>query len=172
MKHPGYLLFELFSRFLAILPKRAMYLFSDILWFVGYYVMGYRKKVIFENLTNAFPEKNTQQIKSIAVDFYRHLADVMIEDIAMLHMKASRLNKLVRVKDLDVLEELYGKNKNITGLIGHYGNWELLTTLPYHTPYTILSVYKPLKNKFFNQKIYQMRRRCQAIPVPMKNVYQ
>jgi len=172
MKQPGYLLFELFSRLLAVLPRRAMYLFADLLFFLGYYVIGYRKKVVYQNLHNAFPDYSHGRIRQTALGFYRHLADVMIEDIAMLHMKPSRLEKMVQVEDLDLLEELYKKNKNITGLIGHYGNWELLTTLPLHTPYTILSVYKPLKNKFFNRKIYQMRQRFQDVPVPMKTVYQ
>jgi len=172
MKHPGYLLFELFSRFLAVLPPRAMYLFSDLLFFLGYYVVGYRKKVVYQNLHNAFPDYSKTKIRHTALGFYRHLADVIIEDIAMLHMKPARLNKMVRMEDLDMLEEMYRGNKNITGLIGHYGNWELLTTLPLHTPYTILSVYKPLKNRFFNRKIYQMRQRFQDVPVPMKTVYQ
>jgi KDO2-lipid IV(A) lauroyltransferase len=172
MKHPGYLIFELFSRFLAVLPPGLMYLFSDLLFFIGYYVVGYRKKVVFENLKKSFPEKDSRWRRSTALGFYRHLADVMIEDMAMLHMKPSRVNRMVTVKGLDILEDLYNKNKNITGLIGHYGNWELLTTLPQHTPYTILSVYKPLKNKFFNRKIYEMRKRFQGVPVPMKSVYQ
>lgn len=170
--HPAYIPFDLFSRFLAVLPKRGIYLFADVLFLIGYYLAGYRKKVVFENLTNAFPEKDRAEIRGIARDFYKHLADVMIEDIAMLHMKPSRLKDFVRVDDLEVLEELYNKGKNITALIGHYGNWELLTTISLYTPYTILSVYKPLKNKFFNHKIYQMRRRFDEIPVPMKQVYQ
>jgi KDO2-lipid IV(A) lauroyltransferase len=170
--HPAYIPFDLFSRFLAALPRRGIYLFADILFFIGYYLAGYRKKVVFENLTRAFPEKNKAEIRTIARDFYKHLADVMIEDIAMLHMKPSRLKDFVTVDNLDLLDELYKKGKNITALIGHYGNWELLTTISLYTPYTILSVYKPLKNKFFNQRIYQMRKRFDEIPVPMKQVYQ
>ena len=172
MKQPGYLLFELFSRLLAVLPKRAMYLFADVLFFLGYYMIAYRKKVVYQNLRHAFPEYSEARIKKTALGFYRHLADVMIEDFAMLHMKPSRLNKMVQVKDLDLLEALYAENKNVTGLIGHYGNWELLTTLPLHTSYTILSVYKPLKNKFFDKKVYQMRERFRDVPVPMKTVFQ
>ena len=149
-----------------------MYLFSELLFVLGYYAIGYRKRVVYQNLRRAFPEYSKAKIRRTARGFYRHLADVMIEDIAMLHMKPSRLDKMVRVEDLDALEALHRENKNITGLIGHYGNWELLTTLPLHTPYIILSVYKPLKNKFFNRKVYQMRQRFQDVPVPMKTVYQ
>lgn len=172
MNNPAYILFDLFSKFLSLLPGKSMYVFADILYITGYYIIGYRRKVVFENLKNAFPEKSHREIRHIGRDFYKHLADVMVEDIAMLHMQPSRIDRLVSVQNIEVLEDLYAKEKNITALIGHYGNWELLTTISLHTPYTILSVYKPLKNKFFNQKIYQMRKRFDEIPVPMKQVYQ
>ncbi len=172
MKHPGYLSFELFSRFLAALPKRGLYLFADLLFFIGHYLIGYRKKVVYANLKRAFPEKSPREIRQTALAFYRHLADVMVEDMAMLHMKPTKLKQFVTLPDLDVLEELYQNKRNVTGLLGHYGNWEFLTTVPLYSRYTILSVYKPLKNKFFNRKIYQMRKRFQEIPVPMREVYQ
>ncbi|MFP4620367.1 MAG: lysophospholipid acyltransferase family protein [Bacteroidales bacterium] len=171
MKHPGLILFNVFSRLLAILPKRVMYSFADLLFLVGYYFIGYRKKVVYDNLRNAFPEKSKKEIRNIAKRFYIHLSDVMVENVAMLHMSPKRLNQFVRVKDLDLLDDLYQRNKNVMGLLGHYGNWELLTTIPLHSPYTILTVYKPLKNKFFDKKIYEMRKRFDEIPIPMKQAY-
>jgi len=171
MQHPGFILFDAFSRFLSMLPKRAMYSFADLLFLVGYYLLGYRKKVVYENLRNAFPEKSYKEIRKTARRFYKHLSDVMIEDVAMLHMSPKRLNQFVSVKDLDLLDALYQRNKNVMGILGHYGNWELLTTIPLHTSYTILTVYKPLKNQFFDRKIYEMRRRFDEIPIPMRQAY-
>lgn len=171
MKHAGFILFDAFSRFLSILPKRAMYFFADLLFLIGYFLIGYRKKVVDENLRNAFPEKSNTEIRKIAKRFYKHLSDVMIEDVAMLHMSPKRLNQFVSVKDLDLLNDLYKQNKNVMGILGHYGNWELLTTIPLHSPYTILTVYKPLKNQFFDRKIYEMRKRFDEVPIPMKQAY-
>ncbi|MCF8335245.1 MAG: lysophospholipid acyltransferase family protein [Bacteroidales bacterium] len=171
MKHPVFILFDIFSRFLSSLPKRTMYSFADILFFVGYYIIGYRKKVVYENLRNAFPEKSSKEIGRIAKRFYKHLSDVIIEDIAMLHMSPKRLNQFVNVKDLELLDDLYQRNKNVIGILGHYGNWELLTTIPLHTDYTILTAYKPLKNKFFDRKIYEMRKRFDEVPIPMRQAY-
>ena len=171
MKHPGFILFDAFSRFLSILPKKAMYFFADLLFLIGYFLIGYRKKVVDENLRNAFPEKSSTEIRKIAKRFFKHLSDVMIEDVAMLHMSPKRLNQFVSVKDLDLLNDLYKQNKNVMGILGHYGNWELLTTIPLHSPYTILTVYKPLKNQFFDRKIYEMRKRFDEVPIPMKQAY-
>ena len=140
MKHPGLILFDAFSRLLSILPKQVMYVFADLLYLAGYYLVGYRKKVVYENLRYAFPEKSDKDIKKIAKRFYKHLSDVMVEDIAMLHMSTNRLDQFVTVKDLDVLDDLYQRNRNVMGMLGHYGNWELLTTIPLHSPFTILTV--------------------------------
>lgn len=171
MKRLGIFLFESFGKILGILPKRAIYIFADLLYFIGYYVIKYRRKVVYENLKNAFPEKSEKEIKSVAKGFYHHLSDVMIENIVSLFMKPAKIEKFVSFKNIEVLTNLYHKNKNITGLIGHYGNWEFLTAVPPHTSYAVLSVYKPLRNKFFDRKTYEMREKLDAIPVPMKKVY-
>lgn len=171
MKCLGIFLFEAFGKILGILPKRAIYTFADLLYFIGYYVIKYRRKVVYENLKNAFPEKSEKEIRSVAKGFYHHLSDVMIENIVSLFMKPAKIKKFVSFRNIEVLTNLYNKNKNITGLIGHYGNWEFLTAVPPHTSYDVLSVYKPLRNQFFDRKTYEMREKLDAIPVPMKKVY-
>lgn len=171
MTRIGIFLFEIFGKLLGKLPKRGIYALSDFLYFIGFYLIRYRRKVVFENLKNAFPDKSEKEVKSISRRFFHHLSDVMVENIASLYMKPDKIKKFVTFKNIEVLTYLYQKNKNITALIGHYGNWEFLTTIPPYTSYTILSVYKPLRNKFFDRRTYQMRERQQAVPVPMKKVY-
>ncbi|MFP3860609.1 MAG: lysophospholipid acyltransferase family protein [Bacteroidales bacterium] len=166
-----YFVFEVVSRMLCILPKRAIYIVADFLYIIAYYVVQYRKKVVFENLRNSFPEKTEKDIKIIAKKFYRHLGDIIVENIAILNMKPKKVMKFITVKNIELVNKLHDKGKNSIALTGHYGNWEFLTTLSEYTPYTILSVYKPLRNKFFDRKVYEMRKRFSAIPVPMKEVY-
>jgi len=171
MTRIGIFLFEIFGKLMGKLPKRGIYVLADFLFFIGFYLIRYRRKVVFENLKNAFPNKTEKEIKKISRRFFHHLSDVMIENVATLYMKPEKIKKFVTIKNIEILTNLYQKNKNITALIGHYGNWEFLTTIPPYTSYTILSVYKPLRNKFFDNKTYQMRERQQAVPVPMKKVY-
>ncbi|MFO8234307.1 MAG: lysophospholipid acyltransferase family protein [Bacteroidales bacterium] len=166
-----YFAFEIVSRILSALPKRAIYIFADFLYFVAYYLAKYRKKVVYSNLKRSFPEKSDREIKAIAKNFYRHLGDLIVENIAILNMSPKKVMQFMSVKNLEVMNDLHKKGKNTIALTGHYGNWEFLPTLSSYTPYTILSVYKPLKNKFFDKKVYQMRKRFSGIPVPMKEVY-
>ena len=42
---------------ISLLPFPLLYALSDLLCVLLYYVVGYRKKVVMENLKNSFPEK-------------------------------------------------------------------------------------------------------------------
>ena len=55
-----YLVFSLFY-LLSLLPWWLMYLLSDGIYLLIYYVIGYRKKVVFDNIAVAFPEKLTKK---------------------------------------------------------------------------------------------------------------
>ena len=63
---------------ISMLPFRILYAISDVVYFVVYYLIGYRKKVVFNNLKLAFPEKSDKEIIEIRKKFYRHFADVFI----------------------------------------------------------------------------------------------
>src|SRR6056297_80651 len=171
MKKVLYLIFEVFCRGLSILPKRIIYIVADFLFLMGYYLVGYRKKVVLKNLCNSFPEKSKKEINKIAKKFYRHLADVMIENIAILYMKPSRVDKFVVFKNINLIEDYYKQNRNITTMVGHYGNWEFLPTIGPKISHKTLSVYRPLTNKYFDRITYQMRQRFQSIPVSIRDSY-
>lgn len=58
-------------------------------------MIGYRKKVVFENLRKSFPEKSESEIEKVANDFYHHLCDLIFETIKLLNIsKRSRLELL------------------------------------------------------------------------------
>ena len=71
-----YLVYGLFY-ILSLLPIRALYILSDFIYALVYYVFGYRKKVVMENLLIAFPEKNgtgkKKDREKILPQFCRHL---------------------------------------------------------------------------------------------------
>ena len=69
----------LFLKFLSILPFWVIYGISNVLYFLLKNVVKYRKKVILENLTYAFPEKSDEEKNLIANKFYRHFCDFALE---------------------------------------------------------------------------------------------
>ena len=144
---------------IALLPLRILYFLSDILFLVTYYFPGYRKKTVMKNLRNAFPEKTDSEIKTISRKFYRHFSDVLIEILKMIHLSPEELAERIKVKNPEVLNDLYSKNRSVIAVVGHYNNWEwILGTKPY-VPHYSMAIYKPLNNKYFNRFLIRNRSR-------------
>jgi len=171
VKRIGGYLFQAISWLLSRAPHFILYGMADITYVFLFYIIGYRKKVVYQNLKNSFPEKSSQEIKSIRKKFFHHLSDIFMENIALIKMKPERISKMVEFKNHEILNNLYQQGKSIVGVTAHYGNWEIFITLPLFSPHTTLGVYKPLSNKFFDRAFYKMRAKFGEVPVTMKDAY-
>jgi|AntAceMinimDraft_17_1070374.scaffolds.fasta_scaffold04690_2 KDO2-lipid IV(A) lauroyltransferase len=152
-------IFSAIAWFLSILPFRIIYILSDFLYFITYYVYGYRKKIVFNNLKNSFPKKNDKEIKIIAKKFYHNLCDIILETIKAKNISKKELKKRVRFKNIEILEDLYKSKRNVMAIAGHCGNWEWLSILPALTDYTVIVAEKPVTDKFFENYINNIRTR-------------
>ncbi len=141
----------------AWLPLRVQFIFTDLLFVVVYYLTGYRKAVVRENLRNAFPEKETRELRHLERQFYHHLCDSIVEWMYPLHRSAEEMSRYFKVVNPEVLNALYSKGKSVAGILGHYANWEYLSTLPVHVQHKVWAIHKPLKNKYFNKLINDLR---------------
>jgi KDO2-lipid IV(A) lauroyltransferase len=70
-----------------------MYAFSDVIYFLLYYVAGYRRKVVLDNLSSSFPEKSAAQINRLMKKFYHHLCDISLESLKGFTMSPEELVK-------------------------------------------------------------------------------
>ncbi|MCD4681158.1 MAG: lysophospholipid acyltransferase family protein [Bacteroidales bacterium] len=145
-------------RLLSLLPFWFVYIKSDFLFLIIYYIVGYRKKVVYQNLRNSFPEKSSWEIRQIAKKFYHNLSDVIWEQIKLRGMSNEQSQKRMVFKNTDILDKLNKKNKSVIGLIGHTGNWEWVCIFSKMVmPYPTFALYKPLSNKFFNKYLLRVR---------------
>jgi len=69
---------------LSLLPLRLLYVLSDCIYGLVFYVFKYRKNVVMKNLLIAFPEKTEKERRQIAKKFYHNLIDMFIETLKML----------------------------------------------------------------------------------------
>jgi len=157
--------------FFMIYPVRFIYMFSDILAFLLYYVLRYRRKIVRDNLQSSFPEKSVQEIKNIEKQFYKHLSDVFAEYLLLFKASTKDLDKRLEYKNLELLDELHAKGKDVILVMGHYGNWELFTHIATKTPYILSPVYKRQSNPYFNRLIYKLRSKQGAQPVEMQEAF-
>lgn len=163
-----------FFYILSVLPEPILYGVSDTIYFILYKVLGYRKKVVFSNLRNAFPNKSEAEINSIAEKFYHNLCDIFLEILQTLTISKERALKKVYLKPESVeMINSFAKNKqSIILVLGHFGNWEwggnCLAQQFAGTPYII---YHQLSNPYFDQFMLKLRTRFGCKLVEMKQVY-
>jgi len=171
VKQLGAHLTLILSYFFNLLPKFILYRFADVFYIILFDIIKYRRKVVFKNLKNSFPEKSDREIYKIARKFYLHLSDTFVENCALLTMSKKRTLKFVQIEKTNLINNLFDKNKNIIAVTGHYGNWEMFLTIPLLSSHQVLGVYKPLNNKYFDRIFYKMRQKFGALPVTMHNTY-
>ena len=155
---------------ISLLPLSILYGFSWIVYILLNYVIGYRKKVIVENLKNSFPEKSDHEIKSIKKKFYKNFADSLVETLKSFSITHEELNKRHTYSNLHLFEECKKEQKDIILMAGHIFNWEWFVGLaPNLSTENTVAVYHKVKNDFWNERINQIRGKFGTIPLDMKS---
>jgi KDO2-lipid IV(A) lauroyltransferase len=170
MKFIAYIFAYVFVWLLHLLPERILFLFSDLLYLLMYHLAGYRKKVVYTNLEKAFPEYEKSEIRRIARKFFHHLSDLMLESSVSHFYSESTALKKITYKNPELLNELHGKGKQVMAVLGHYGNWEYMSTLALVIDYPVVAVYKPLHNKYIDRMTQKNRNAFGVITVPMEKI--
>jgi KDO2-lipid IV(A) lauroyltransferase len=142
---------------ISILPFRIFYWLSDGVYLLVYYIIGYRKKVVRENIALALPHLSDQERILIEKKSYQHLCDMFMEMIKTMTISSEEMNKRFVITNLDVIKEYEQKEKSIMLLASHYASWEWLITLNQKISYQGVGVYKKLSNNYFDKLIRDIR---------------
>ncbi len=149
-------IFLLFSK----LPLRVLYVFSDFIFFVIYHIIGYRRKVVFENLKNSFPQKTEDELKKIEKKFYINFCDYIVETVKSFTISSTELRVRVQHLNQDIFHEAKAENKNVILLAGHIFNWEWYNALTLIIPQEkSFPVYRKVQSGFWEEKIKGLRNR-------------
>jgi len=170
MKRFLYYIFSGFTWLITLLPLRVLYIFSSLLFFLFYYFPGYRKDIVLKNLKNSFPEKSTEELKRISKRFFKHLADMFVEGIKLRHMSIGQLSKRFKYVNPELINSYYDEGRDAVAAFGHYGNWEWITGMQEYIKYHVITVYKPLHNKYFDRYFHNIRSKYGMEIVPMSSV--
>ncbi len=157
----------------ALLPFWVLYILSDFLYLILYYVAGYRKKVTRENLKNAFPDKSDSERLKIEREYYHFLCDYYVETIKLLHISDKEMQKrMVFENPEELLPEMEKGNSGFL-FLGHYGNWEWVTsiTLLYGDKISLGQIYKPLRNKAVDAMFLKIRSRFGSFGIPKDDTF-
>ena len=143
----------------ALLPMRALYVLSDILYVLVYRIIRYRVKVVRKNLTNSFPEKSEAELLKLEHEFYHHFADYIVETIKLAHISLEELQRRAYLRNPELVDQLMAEGHTcFILLMGHYGNWEWFSgSTSRFKDSRIYQIYRPLSNKAFDQLFIHLR---------------
>jgi Kdo2-lipid IVA lauroyltransferase/acyltransferase len=158
-----------FVKLFSKLPFFMLYGISDFAYFLIYRVIGYRKKVVFENLHKSFPDKSEVEIEQIAKDFYHHIADLFTEYLKGYSISKEEILKRVNIVNPEIVRNYTDKNTPVIIVTGHIGNWEWLLH-----PLNLMNipmdiVYQKLSSPFFNDLTLFIRSRFAITPMIEKD---
>ncbi|PCE63826.1 lysophospholipid acyltransferase family protein [Sediminicola luteus] len=145
----------------SILPFPIFYAVSDGIFFLIFHIVGYRKKVVMENLKLTLPNKSEAELKRIQKDFYRHMCDMFMEMIKTLSISNSEIEKRFALHNLELLHDLE-KKKNIILVGGHYANWEWAVHMNDKVASDGYGIYKKINNVYFDKMVKGIRAKWGA----------
>ncbi len=153
---------------MARLPFWLLYRISDLL-FVLIYGLGYRKRVVLQNLRNSFPEKTPAEIRTICRDFYRFFCDLLLETCKVLTISPEEAIRRVDIDNFSVIDRQLARGKDVIVVLGHYGNWELAgAAFSFLGHHRLSVIYKPLTNQAVDRLLIHMRTRSGTELIPVK----
>ncbi|WP_457615498.1 lysophospholipid acyltransferase family protein [Lutibacter sp.] len=148
---------------ISILPFRILYLVSDAVYILIYYIIGYRKKVVLDNLKLAFPNKTEKELLLIRKKFFKHFVDIFMEMIKSFTISTKEINRRYTFTNTALLDELYSNGKSAILVGAHYANWEWIMSLNSFVKYKGVAAYTKVNNPYFNRKILKTRERFGVI---------
>ncbi|TXK28430.1 lysophospholipid acyltransferase family protein [Pontibacter qinzhouensis] len=167
---PLYYPLWLLLKSLSLLPLPVLYVLSDFFYLLVYHLIGYRKKVVWQNMRNSFPEKGEQEIARLAKAFYRQFADLVVEILKLRTMSADEMRRRIVFSNQEVLDQFVRQGTPVITMGSHSGNWEwVLSAGAVQFGFPAEGIYKPLHNAFFEEYMLSTRTRLGARLIKMKD---
>lgn len=163
-------LISFLMKILSSIPFGILYILSDGIYYLLYYVVRYRRRIVRKNLVESFPEKSEQEIVEIEKKFYHFFTDNILESLKMTTISPKEISRRMKFKNLEAVNSVMKNGKFIALYMGHYGNWEWVSSLPLHMENGAIGVqiYHELRNKKMNKLVLRNRGRMGAINVEMR----
>lgn len=142
------------------LPLGALYIISDVIFFINYYIIGYRKKIVYENLKNSFPDKSEKELRQIQKKFFRNFTDYIVETVKAMAISEEELGKRVKHINQELFHQAKAERKNVIILAGHVFDWEWINAFAKIIPQeNCHPVYRKVNNDFWEEKVKLIRNR-------------
>ena len=146
----------------SLLPLRVLYLLSDFFFLIVFYLVKYRRKLVAKHLADSFPEKTEAERQCIERDFYHWFCDYLVESIKLISMSERQMKRRLVFKGTDVVDQVVGEGQSCAVYLGHYCNWEWVTSKA-----QCGQIYHAIENPQFDRLFLRLRQRFGAVCIPM-----
>jgi Kdo2-lipid IVA lauroyltransferase/acyltransferase len=164
-----------FILLISILPWSILYGISNLLYIVLYKILKYRVAVVRQNIYNSFPQKNYNEKIQLEADFYRILADYMVEGVKSFTISKKQVLKLGTIVPNNDMYALAVQGRNIIISAGHVANQELanlyLSANKNEFPFQVKAAYHSLSNPYFDGLFHRSRTRFGTEMYSMRATY-
>lgn len=156
-------------KLLSYIPFRLLYIISDGMFYLLYYVIRYRRAIVRKNLTESFPDKQQHEIKHIEKKFYHFFMDMTFESCKLASMSQKAIRRCMAFKNVEEVNSFLRTGKSVAVYLGHYGNWEWVSSMPLWLEKGSIGaqIYHKLRNKNVNRLMLHIRERMGAVSVDM-----
>lgn len=154
---------------LSLLPLWVLYGLSNMIYVLVYYVVRYRRRLVFQNMSDSFPEKTAEEIHALERRFFHWFCDYLVESIKLLTISKEQLKRRMVFKGTDIVNTIVKDGQSCAVYLGHYCNWEWVTSLPlWITPEAQCGqIYHVLENSDYDRLFLKLRQRWGAVCIPM-----
>lgn len=153
---------------ISIIPFRLLYIFSDGIYFLVYQIIGYRKKVVRQNIALALPHLSEEERTQIEKKFYSHMCDMFLEMIKTMNITQKEIDERFKFTNLATYQNLEKQGKSIALMCAHYASYEWVLSMNKHISFKGYGIYKQIANKYFDKLVRNIRSRFKAYLITTK----
>jgi len=158
-----------FNYLISLFPLWVLYRVSDFIFFILYHIVRYRRALVYKNMSDAYPEKDKEEVRAIERRFYHWLCDYFVETVKLMSISKKQLMRRMTFKGTELIDNVVKEGQSCAVYLGHYCNWEWVTSLPlWVTPEAQCGqIYHALENSDYDKMFLNLRQRWGAVCIPM-----
>lgn len=158
-------LFRLATGGLATLPRAGARSALRAAAKLAFALLPSRRRILFANLTAAFPEKPAAEIASIAQRSLEGFASALVDFLETARLTREDLLSRVQVVGEEHLRAARARGKGVFLLSAHFGSWEIGALVAGLLGEPISPVARPLDNPLLEEELAFLRRRFGNRPI-------
>ena len=116
------------------------------------------KKIIYSNLTNAFPSFSELEKNRIIKEMWGNYGRILAEYIFIKNFRESKLDRNITITGQEILEKIKENKKPVIFISGHFNNFELMAMHIDKSGIDLAAIYRPLNNKYLNKIMEKIRK--------------